>query len=81
LTSVWAAKGSRPTVVRHNGRESIWAFGIVDPATGWSMVGPHRDANTATMQQFLNAAAKQLARRRHAVMVLDRAWGTRKAHV
>ena len=79
LTSVWAAKGSRPTVVRQNGRKSIWVFGIVDPATGWSMVSPHREANTATMQQFLNAAAKKLGRRQHAVMVLDRAgWHTAK---
>ena len=77
LTSVWASKGSRPTVVRQNGRKSIWVFGIVDPATGWSMVSPHREANTVTMQQFLKAAAKQLGPRQHAVMVLDRAgWHT-----
>lgn len=79
LTSVWAAKGSRPTVVRQNGRKSIWVFGIVDPATGWSMVSPHREANTATMQKFLHAAAKKLGTRQHAVMVLDRAeWHTAK---
>lgn len=69
----WAAKGSRPTVVRQNGRKSIWVLGIVDPATEWSMVSPHREANTATTHEFLNAAAKKLGRRQHAVMVLDRA--------
>lgn len=79
LTSVWAAKGSRPTVVRQNGRKSIWVFGIVDPVTGWSMLAPHREANTRTMQHFLNAAAEKLGSRQHAVMVLDRAgWHTAK---
>ena len=73
LTAVWATKGSRPTVVRQNGRKSIWIFGIVDPATGWSMLAPYREANTATMQKFLGRAAKKLGPREHAVMVLDRA--------
>ena len=76
LTSVWAAKQSRPTG-RKIGRKSIWVFGIVDPVTGWSMVSPYREANTATMQQFLNAAAKKPGPRQHAGMVLDRAgWHT-----
>lgn len=79
LISVWAAKRSRPTVVRQNGRKSIWVVGIVDLATGWSMVSPHHEADTATTQQFLNAAAKKLGRCQHAVMVLDRAgWHTAK---
>ena len=73
LTAVWATKGSRPTVVRQNGRKSIRVFGIVDPATGWSMLAPYRQANTATMQKFLGRAAKKLGPREHAVMVLDRA--------
>ncbi|MFM7185424.1 MAG: transposase [Planctomycetota bacterium] len=65
--------------MRQNGRKSIWVFGIVDPAAGWSMVSPHCEANTATMEQFLNAAAKKLGTRQHAVMVLDRAgWHTAK---
>ena len=38
------------------GRIRIWVFGIVDPATGWSMVSPHREVNSVTMQQFLKAA-------------------------
>jgi hypothetical protein len=43
------------------------------------MVAPHREANTRTMQHFLNAAAKKLGPRQHAVMVLDRAgWHTAK---
>jgi hypothetical protein len=61
------------------GRIRIWVFGIVDPATGWSMVSPHREVNSVTMQQFLKAAAKQLGLRQHAVMVLDRVgWLTAK---
>jgi hypothetical protein len=47
--------------------------GIVEPATGWSMLAPYREANAVTMQKFLDAAAKKLGPREHAVMVLDRA--------
>lgn len=48
LTAVWAVEGSRPTVVRQNGRKSIWAFAVVEPATGWSSALPFRDVNAAT---------------------------------
>jgi hypothetical protein len=61
LTAVWAIKGSRPTVVRQNGRKSLWVFAAVEPATGWSLAVPFRDVNTATMQAFLDAAASKLA--------------------
>ena len=79
LTAVWAIKGSRPTVVRQNGRKSIWVFAAVEPATGWSLAMPFRDVNTATMQAFLDAAASKLHRREHAVMILDGA-GWHSAH-
>jgi hypothetical protein len=79
LTAVWAIKGSRPTVVRQNGRKSIWVFAAVEPATGWSLAMPFRDVNTATMQAFLDAAARKLRRREHAVMILDGA-GWHSAH-
>jgi len=35
------------------------------------MVSPQREANTFTVQQFLNAAANKLGPRQHAVMVLE----------
>ncbi len=57
----FSLNGSRPTVVRQNGRKSILVFGIVDPATGWSMVSPHRDANTATMSSSSMRRPKSLA--------------------
>jgi hypothetical protein len=73
LTAVWAIKASRPTVVRQHGRKSIWVFAAVEPATGWSMAIPYREVNTETMQAFLDAEARRLYRREHAVMILDRA--------
>ena len=79
LTAVWAIKGSRPTVVRQNGRKSIWVFTAVEPATGWLLAMPFRDVNTATMQAFLDAAASKLHCREHAVMILDGA-GWHRAH-
>jgi hypothetical protein len=59
LAAVWAIKGSRPTVVRQNGRKSIWVFAAVEPATDWSLAVPFRDVNTATMQAFLDTAASK----------------------
>lgn len=70
LTAVWAFKGSRPTVVRQHARQSIWVLAAVEPATGRSTAIPYRDVNTETMQAFLDAAAKRLRRREHAVMIL-----------
>jgi len=71
LTAVWAIKGSRPTVIRQNGRKSIWMFAAVEPATGWPLAMPFRDVSTETMQAFLDAAASKLHCREHAVMMLD----------
>jgi len=71
LTAVWALKGSRPTVVRQHGRKSIWVFAAVEQATGWSLAIPHREVNPETTQAFLDASARRLRRREHAVMILD----------
>jgi hypothetical protein len=38
--------------VRQNGRKSIWVFGIVDPATEWSIASQHREANPANLLGF-----------------------------
>jgi len=61
LTAVWALEGSRPTGVRQHGRKSIWVLAAVEPATGWSKM----------TQAILDAAARRLSRREHAVMILD----------
>lgn len=54
LSTVWAPTGSRPSVIRQNGRKSIWVFAAVEPETGWSMATTFRDANTESMQAFLD---------------------------
>lgn len=42
----------------------------VKPATSWSLAMPFRDVSTETMQAFLDAAARKLRHREHAIMVL-----------
>lgn len=71
LSTVWAPTGSRPTVIRQNGRCSVWVFGVVEPATGWSMAMTARHANTESMQAFLDRTASRIKPREHAVMILD----------
>ena len=71
LSTVWAPTGSRPTVIRQNGRRSIWVFAVVEPATGWSMAMISRHANTESMQTFLDRTASRIKPREHAVMILD----------
>ncbi|MBX3373172.1 MAG: IS630 family transposase [Phycisphaeraceae bacterium] len=71
LTTVWAPAGSRPTVIRQNGRRSIWVFAAVEPASGWSMAMVARHANTESMQTFLDRTASHIRPREHAVMILD----------
>jgi transposase len=71
LSTVWAPTGSRPSVIRQNGRKSIWVFAAVEPETGWSMATTFRHANTESMQAFLDQVASKIRRREHAVMILD----------
>jgi transposase len=73
LTRVWAQRGSRPTIIRQNGRRSIWVFGVVEPSAGWSKVMAARSADTEKMQSFLDLVAAHIGPREHAVMILDRA--------
>lgn len=47
--------------------------------TGWSIAIPYREVNTETTQAFLDAAARRLRRREHAVMSLDGA-GWHRSH-
>lgn len=71
LTRVWAERGTRPTVDRQNGRQSVWVFGAVEPLTGRSLSQVAAKANTFSMQQFLDGVSRELVQRDHAVLVLD----------
>jgi len=72
LSRVWAERGTRPSVVRQNGRRSIWVFGAVEPLTGRSTAMMTPKANTDEMQSFVTQVARQLVgRRAHGIMVLD----------
>ena len=71
LTKIWARRGSRPSVVRQNGRKSVWVFGAVEPATGWSTAMVALQANTESMQAFLDTIGAKLRPREQGVMILD----------
>lgn len=71
LSTVWAPTGSRPGVIRQNGRKSIWVFAAVEPETGWSTAMTFRHANTGSMQEFLDHVGSGIRPREHAVMILD----------
>ncbi len=71
LSTVWAPTGSRPAVIKEDGRRSVWVFAAVEPTTGWSTAMTFRHANTESMQTFLDRTASRVKPREHAVMVLD----------
>ncbi len=71
LSTVWASTGSRPSVIRQNGRKSIRVFAAIEPATGWSTAMTLRHANTGSMQDFLDHVGSRIRPREHAVMILD----------
>jgi hypothetical protein len=73
----WAKTGSRPRQPADQRYESAYLFGAICPArgTGAALAMPH--ANTEAMQLHLDEIARTVARRAHAVLLLDRAgWHT-----
>lgn len=71
LASVWAERGTRPTVERQNGRKSVWVYGAVEPLTGRSLSMVASKANVFSMQEFLGGVSRELVRGDHAVLVMD----------
>ncbi len=73
LTNVWAARGSRPTVVRQTEYEWIYLFGAVNPLTGESSALLAPTVNTDYMDAHLRFISEAAGDDRHVVLVLDRA--------
>ena len=73
----WARRGSRPRQPADQRYESAYLFGAICPArgTGAALAMPYAD--TEAMQFHLDEISRTVARRAHAVLLLDRAgWHT-----
>ena len=71
MTTVWAARGSRPTAVRQTQYDYLWVIAAACPATGAvaGIIMPHLDAQT--INEFLGEFSRQLAPDVHAVLIWD----------
>ena len=77
LVRQWARRGSRPRHPADQRYESAYLFGAICPArgTGAALALPYAD--TEAMQLHLEEISRAVARRAHAVLLLDRAgWHT-----
>lgn len=73
LTSVWAEKGSRPTVVKQTEYEWAYLFGAVNPLTGQSSALIAPTVNTAYMNHHLRFISESVGAETHVVLVIDQA--------
>lgn len=71
LTTVWAARGSRPVAVRQTQYDYLWVIAAACPATGGAtgIIMPHLD--TAVINAFLVEFSRQLAPDVQAVLIWD----------
>ena len=74
---IWARKGTRPRLPADQRYQNTYLFGAICPkrGTGAALVLP--TANTEAMQLHLEEISKPVARKAHAVVLMDRAgWHT-----
>ena len=71
ITRVWARKGSRPRVVRQNGREWLYVLMAVCAATGMASALIMPELNTAVVNLFLEQLARDRPAGVHAVLIWD----------
>ena len=73
----WARRGSRPRQLVDQRYESAYLFGAICPARGTGVALAMPYADTPAMQLHLDEISRTVARRAHAVLLLDRAgWHT-----
>lgn len=80
LSRVWAAKGTRPRVVRQKQFLSTYIFGACcpDKDKGCALILP--ECTTGMMQIHLNEISKKVDKNYHAILLMDRAsWHTTEA--
>jgi len=70
---IWARKGTRPPLPADQRYENAYLFGAICPkrGTGAALMLPR--ANTHAMQLHLDEISKYVARKAHAVVLMDRA--------
>ena len=71
VTTVWAKRGSRPTVVRQTEYAYLWVLGAVCPETGHAegLLSPR--LNTKVVNAFLEQFARTVPADEHAVLLWD----------
>ena len=73
----WARRGTRPRQPADQRYESAYLFGAICPARGVGAGLALPFANTHAMQLHINEIARHVAKRAHAVLLMDRAgWHT-----
>lgn len=80
LSRVWAAKGTRPRVVRQKQFLSTYIFGACCPEKdkGCALILP--ECTTGMMQLHLDEISKNVEKKHHAILIMDRAgWHTTEA--
>lgn len=76
-TRIWARKGSRPRLPADQRYQSAYLFGAICPRRGAGAALMLPWANTEAMQLHLNEISRYVARKAHAVLLMDRAgWHT-----
>ena len=73
LTRIWAAKGSRPRVIRQQQFQAAYVFGAVCPAEGKAAALVMPKANSDSMQHPLDLISTAITPGKHGVLVADRA--------
>jgi transposase len=76
-TRIWAKKGTRPRLPADQRYKNAYLFGAICPKRGAGAALMLPWANTEAMQLHLNEISKYVARKAHAVVLMDRAgWHT-----
>lgn len=79
VTRIWARKGSRPRVIRQQQFEYAYLFGAFCPQKDLSAGLVLPQVGKICMQKHLEEIAKQIAPKKHGVIVFDKAtWHTSK---
>ena len=79
LTRTWAAKGTRPRLIRQQQFEYAYIFGAVCPALDKAVGLILPVANTDAMLVHLEHISAEIPEGRHAILILDQAsWHTTK---
>ena len=72
-TRIWAKRGTRPRLLADQRYGNAYLFGAICPARGVGAALMLPTANTSAMQMHLEEISRHVARRAHAVVLMDRA--------